>query len=435
MLELYKLVPKLTVGGLVMSFKGIIVICLLLLLIGSGSIAAAQGGVSINFTFAVSDAEVVSKSIAMAKNVSAFVDSNNNGIIDRVLFDGEEIGTDIDLGNAVGFSFQDESNLVFYPTNIGWLPKSGTYEVIGFIHHWDDTVNRFVALLIHQEENYNTSEGITVYIIDQAGVRVGSLFYSFLEKALLRHTEPYAKWIETGQDFAVGTSPTVSNFILIGKDLGLMDTVLVINLSLVSAAIPPGQDVEIRTSEPAVIQESRGKLGDWNTLTGLDFSGSSTRASALVDGKTVSGKILVDQAQGIAYRDNRQVVFYPSDLTTLPAAPAEGVNWQILGLMHYFDGEGHVNTMMAVLLGQRAGEETTGGAIVRFVDNTGLSVGMPSHQFYPRRSIKLMGSQDKWDTTKYNWALGVPARADNEICIVKDLGITDKILVVIFKWY
>ena len=404
-----------------MSFKGIIVFCLLLLLIGSGSIAAAQGGVSLNFNFAVSDAEVVSKSMAMTKNVSAFVDSNNNGIIDQVLFDGEKIGTDIDLGNAAGFSFEDESNLVFYPTNVGWLPKSGTYEVIGFVHHWDDTVNRFVALLIHQEENYDTSEGITVYIIDQAGVRVGSLFYSFLEKALLRHTEPYSKWMETGQDFAVGTSPIESNYVLIGKDLGLMDTVLIINLSLISTAVPPGQDVEIRSSEPAVVQESRGKLGDWNALTGLDFSGSSTRVSALVDGKTVSGKILV--------------VFYPSDLTTLPAAPAEGVNWQILGLMHYFDEEEHINTMMAVLLGQSAGEETTGGAIIRFVDNSGLSVGMPMHQFYPRRSIKLMGSQEEWDTTKYNWALGVPARADNEIGIVKDLGITDKILVVVFKWY
>lgn len=423
-------------GGLVMSFKGIIVSCLLLIIIGSGSIASAQRGVSLNFRFAVSDDAVVKKSIALAKDVSAFVDTNDNGVIDKVLFDGEEIGTDIDMTDAVGFSFQDESKVVFYPTNVKWLPKSGTYEVIGFIHHWDDKVNRFVALLIHQDENYDTSEGITVYIIDQAGVRVGSLFYSFLDKAFLRYTAPYTKWIKTGQDFAVGTSPTVSNYMLLGKDLGLMDTVLVINLSLVSAAIPPGQDMEVRSSEPAVVQESRGKLGDWDTMTGLDFSGSSTHVSALVNGEKVSGNILVDQAQGIAYGDNRYVVFYPTDLTNLPAAPAEGVNIQMLGLMHYFDEDGRINTILAVLIAQMAGEETTThGTVVRFVDNAGLSVGAPMHKFHSRRSIKLMGSFQKWDTTKYNWALGVPERLNNEISIIKDLGITDKILVVNFEWY
>ena len=63
-----------------MSFKGIIVSCLLLLVIGSGSIAAAQGGVSLSFRFAISSQEAVNDSNEMAKNTSAFVDGNNDGI-------------------------------------------------------------------------------------------------------------------------------------------------------------------------------------------------------------------------------------------------------------------------------------------------------------------------------------------------------------------
>jgi hypothetical protein len=49
-----------------MSFKGIIVSCLLLLVIGNGSIAAAQGGVSLSFRFAVSSQEAVNDSNEMA---------------------------------------------------------------------------------------------------------------------------------------------------------------------------------------------------------------------------------------------------------------------------------------------------------------------------------------------------------------------------------
>jgi len=418
-----------------MSFKGIIVSCLLLLILSSGSIVVAQEGVSLNFMFVTSNDEAVQKSRGAVKNVSAFIDTDNDGIVDQVNFDGEEIAVDIDMDSVVGFPFEDGSKVVFYPTNLGWLPAPGTYEVVGFVHQWNDKTNRFVSILIHQDENYDTSEGITAYIIDQAGVMVGSLYYAFMEKGFLRYTDPYKEWMETGEDFAIGTSKTVSNYVLLGKDLGLMDNVLVINMSLVSTAIPPGQDIAIRSSDSTVVAESKGRLGSWGALGSPDFSSGTSRVSVKVDEDTINGNILMDQGQGITYHGNRYAVFYPSDMTALPVSPAEGTNWEILGLLHYFDDDGEISSLLAVLIGQVAGDETTSGARMRVVDNAGLAVGSPEHFFFPRRSVKVMGSNNLWDTQKYNWALGIQEDSGNKIIIVKDLGIIDKILIMGFNWY
>jgi hypothetical protein len=384
--------------------------------------------------FTAVDDQVVEKSLAMNKAPSAFVDTDQDGIPNEVHFDGDVIPVTIASENTIGFSFEDGAKMAYYPSTLEALPRSGTYEVLGFLHHWDAGANRFVAILLHQHENYETSDGVTIYIIDRAGIRVGSLFYTFMEKAFLRYTPPYKQWLDTGYDFAVGSSPLASNYAIIGKELGLMDTVLVINLSLTTEAVPPGQDLVIRANEPEVIGESLSQLGAWGAFGG-DGGEGSIFSSINVKGEVVSGRIDISKAQGFSYRNGRNTVFYPTDLNSLPAPIPTGINWELLGFLHYFSDDGSVNTTLAVVLGQRAGDETSLGALVRFIDNAGLEVGSPMHKFFPRRDVTAMGTFKRWQETGNSWALGRRDGADNTLYITWDLGIIDKILVMSFLWY
>jgi hypothetical protein len=420
-----------------MSFRGLILISLLLVLISSGAFAQEDEGIGLNFSFIISDDTIVSRSVAMEKNPSAFVDTNGDGLFDQVTFGGAVINSTMDQSAAIGFTFDDGAKMVFYPTLLGRLPAAGTYEIIGFLHRWQDNDNQLVAILAYQSEGYETSDGISIYIIDRAGVRVGSLFHAFLDKAFLRYTAPYQKWMETGQDFGVATSPVSSRYALVAKDLGLMDTVLIVNMSLVETSLPPQQDLKIRANEPAVIQESRSKMGVWDSFILPANSSGAVPVSVKVDGKTISSKVYVDRAQGFAYRDNRYVVFYPNDITRLPTARDEGVNWELLGLLHYFDDEGKVNSLIGVLLGQAEGEETTLGARIRYIDNTGTDIGKPKFEFKPRRSIRIMGTFSRWSEAedKEVWAAGHRDGQDRVFFLVWDLGITDKMLVTEFQWY
>ncbi len=419
-----------------MSFRGLILISLLLVILSSGAYAQNES-INLNFSFIISDDAVVARSIAMNKNPSAFADTNGDGVYDQVTFGGTVIDSTVDLPAALGFSFEDGAKMAYYPTLLGRLPSAGTYEIIGFLHYWHGDMNWLVAILAYQSEGFETSDGISVYIIDQAGIRVGSLFQAFLDKAFLRYTQPYKKWMETGEDFAVATSPVASNYVLIAKDLGLMDSVLVVNLSLISSTLPPGQDLKIRSNDPAVLQESRAKMGVWNVFSLPADASGTVAVNIRFGGETISANVNIDKAEGFAYRDNRFAVFYPTNLSGLPTAPAKGVKWQLMGLLHYFDSDGNVNSMIAVLLGQTEGEETTVGAKVKFIDNAGIDIGSPRFEFKPRRAVRVMSTFERWgeEQNHKTWGIGRFENQDKFFYLVWDLGITDKMLVIEFQWY
>ena len=416
-----------------MSFRGAILISLLFLVAAATPVSAQGEGVKLNFTYAKSEENVVQKSQTLEKVTSAFADTDGDGIYDQVTFDGQVIDAKVDVEDAQGFSFVDGTKVVFYPTRVRWLPKSGTYEALGFLHKWGTDMSQLVAILIHQDENYETSEGITIYVVNRAGTRVGSLFFAFWEKAGLRYTPPYQKWMQTGHDFAIGTSPTVANYILMGKDLGLVDTVLVLNVSFSSAPAPTGQDLEVRRPEPDVVQESLKMPDTWNVFSGATDTGIFTNVK-LPDG-VVSGKVLVEKAQGLSYADGRKIVFYPTALSTLPTPPETGIKWEVLGFMHYFDDYGTINGTLSVLLGQMAGDATSMGTRVKIVDNTGMEVGRPEMLFFSTRSVKLMASYENWADTGNNFAIGFRDGVSNVIHIAKDLGLIDKILIIRYKLY
>jgi hypothetical protein len=417
-----------------MSFRGAILICLLLLLLAGDAIAQALGeGLRLDFNFAISEESVVDKSKTMEKLGSAFVDTNGDGIYDQVKYDGADIEARVDIEDAQGFSFADGTKMAFYPTRLMWLPRPDTYEVIGFLHHWDEYRSNLVAVLAHQDKNYETSEGITIYVIDRAGVRVGSLFYSFMEKSFLRYTVPYQKWMQTGTDFAIGTSPTVSNYFLMGKDLGLVDNVLVINVSLSTAPMPTGQDFELRKPEMSVVQESLTRPDTWNAFSGP--TGGGVFRTVRFDNEVITATIQPDKAHGFSFGNGRYAVFYPSTLNSLPTPPTKGINWELFGFVHYFDEDGKINALLAVLFGQLAGDETTFGMRVKFVDNAGIETGQPSYMFFPRRSVRNMSTYQYWEDAGTDFALGYSEAIKSKLYLVKDLGLVDKIFVISYPLY
>jgi len=418
-----------------MSFKGTVLITLFFFLLAGTALAGAkqEEELKLEFTFAVSEPNVVEKSKELQKSTSAFVDNNKDGLYDEVHFDGQVIEAKVDVEDAEGFSFADGTKMAYFPTRLNRLPAPGTYEVLGFLHHWGEDLNRLVAIIIREDKDYETSEGITVYVIDRSGVRVGALFYIFMEKSFLRYVEPYQKWVQTGIDFAIGTSPTVSNYFLMGKDLGLVDTVLVINLSLSGAPTPPGQDLEVRKSEPGVVKESLTIHDTWGVFSGPGEGGIFSTVN--LKGDSVSGKIDVDKAEGLSFGDGRSLVFYPSTLDALPASPAEGTNWEIFGFVHYFDKDGKINTVLAVLLGQVAGDETSNGMRVKVVDNAGIEVGIPRYSFFPIRAMKNLSSYPTWEKSGNDFAIGFAENIRNRFYLAKDLGLIDKMLVISYQLY
>lgn len=416
-----------------MSFRGAILIGVLFLVMVVTPVSAQEEGVKLSFTFAISEGNVVQKSQELEKVKSAFDDTDGDGIFDKIYFDGQTIDVQVDVEDAQGFSFADGTKIAFLPTRVRWLPKPGTYEAIGFLHKWGGGINQLVAILIQQNENYETSEGVSVYVVNRSGVRVGSLFYAFMDKAVLRYTPPYQRWMQTGHDFAIGTSPTVSNYMLMGKDLGLVDTVLILNMSLSTAPAPSGQDFEIRKPEPGVVKESLAMPDVWNVFTGAGSSGLFN--SVKLPDSTASGTILVDKAVGMAYQDGRKIVFYPSTLNSLPSSPETGVNWEVLGFLHYFDDSSETNCLLSVLLGQAAGDATSQGTRVKIVDNTGMAVGRPGIAFFSSRAVKLMGSYHNWEESGNDFAIGYQEGVSNVINITKDLGLIDKTMVIKFKLY
>ena len=73
--------------------------------------------------------------------------------------------------------------------------------------------------------------------------------------------------------------------------------------------------------------------------------------------------------------------------------------------------------------------------LIGVIPAAGLNVGIPKHRFFPRRSVKLMLTYEKWEATNLNWALGYSEGTNSKIQIIKDLGIIDSILVIRFDWY
>jgi hypothetical protein len=431
----FDFIKQILSGRAAMSFRGAVLISLFFfLLAGTASAGAKQDEeLKLDFTFAITEPNVVEKSKELQKSISAFVDNNKDGVYDEVHFDGQVIEAKVDVEDAQGFSFSDGTKMAFFPTQLNRLPAPGTYEVIGFLHHWSEDMSRVVAILIREDKDYETSEGITVYVIDRSGVRVGALFYMFMEKGLLRYTEPYQKWMQTGIDFAIGTSPTVSNYFLMGKDLGLVDTVLIFNVSLSGGPTPAGQDFELRRPEPGLIKESLSRPDTWGVFSGGGEGGVFSTVN--LKGESISGDIQVDKAQGLSFGDGRSLVFYPSTLDALPASPAEGINWGLLGFVHYFDKDGKIDTMLGVLLGQVAGDETSLGLRVKVVDNAGMEVGMPKFSFFPSRAVRNISSYSTWEQSGNDFSLGFVENIRNRFYLTKDLGLIDKMLVIRYQLY
>jgi len=189
------------------------------------------GGVanSQDFLLIPSDPEVVAASLRNASIINVFEDTNGDGIFDAITINGKRLTSQLRIGDAQGFQYEDERNIVLYPANWTGLPKPGESAILGFIHYFDEkNLSTYLAIVGEQAPGDDTTNGFAVFFYDSAGLRVGAPTTMFMEKARLRAIPIYQEWVQLGKDFGIGSNPINSQFFVMAKDLGLTDDILVV---------------------------------------------------------------------------------------------------------------------------------------------------------------------------------------------------------------
>jgi hypothetical protein len=188
------------------------------------------------------------------------------------------------------------------------------------------------------------------------------------------------------------------------------------------------QDFILRENEPDVLQQSLERQDITNIFE--DRDGDGVYDALTLNGRFISGRMRMSDAQGFRFEDGRAIVVYPTDWSGLPA-PGDSA---LLGFIHYFDEE-KISTYLAIVAEQAAGDDTTHGLAVFFYDSSGLRVGAPSTMFMEKALLRPLPIYQQWVEKGVDFGIGSNPVNSQVFVYAKDLGLTDLVLIVMYQLY
>lgn len=201
---------------------------------------------------------------------------------------------------------------------------------------------------------------------------------------------------------------------------------------LFTCGVANSQDFLIRDNQQDVVDLSRALSDVINVFE--DSNEDGIYDTLTVHGDRITGRIKVADAEGFQYEDQRYIVIYPTDFLGLP----EPGTSELLGFIHYFsdeDSEQGLSTYIAIVAEQATGDDTTQGLAVYFYDSAGLRVGAPTSLFMEKARLRSIPIYQEWVEGGKDFGIGSNPVNSQFFVYIKDLGLTDHILVVLYQLY
>jgi hypothetical protein len=192
------------------------------------------------------------------------------------------------------------------------------------------------------------------------------------------------------------------------------------------------QDFLIRDNDPTVVALSSELSDVINVFE--DTNGDGIYDALTVHGDYITGSMKVVEAEGFKYEDGRNIVVYPADFMGLPETGTSA----LLGFVHYFsnaDSEDPISTYIAIVAEQALEDDTTKGMAVYFYDSAGLRVGAPVSIFMEKARLRSIPIYQEWAEAGKDFGIGSNPQNSQFFVYIKDLGLTDHILVVLYQLY
>ncbi|MCX6646802.1 MAG: hypothetical protein NTY09_10695 [bacterium] len=207
---------------------------------------------------------------------------------------------------------------------------------------------------------------------------------------------------------------------------------LVILIILLTCSVANSQDFLIRDNDEAVVALSSELSDVINVFE--DTNGDGVYDALTVHGDRITGTIKISEAEGFQYEDGRNIAVYPADFMGLPDPGTSA----LLGFIHYFsnaDSEDPISTYIAMVAEQALEEDTTRGMSVYFYDSAGLRVGAPVSIFMEKARLRSIPIYQEWAEAGKDFGIGSNPQNSQFFVYIKDLGLTDHILVVLYQLY
>ena len=201
---------------------------------------------------------------------------------------------------------------------------------------------------------------------------------------------------------------------------------------LITCGVANSQDFLIRDNDEAIVAMSATVSDILNVFE--DTNDDGVYDALTVHGDRITGTIKVEEAEGFKYEDGRNIVIYPSDFMGLP----EPGTSELLGFIHYFSAENseeNISTYIAIVAEQAADEDTTRGMGVYFYDSAGLRVGAPTSLFMEKARLRSIPIYQEWVEGGKDFGIGSNPMNSQFFVYIKDLGLTDHILIVLYQLY
>lgn len=197
---------------------------------------------------------------------------------------------------------------------------------------------------------------------------------------------------------------------------------------LLTCGVAYTQDILIRMSDPDVVDLSGENVDVINVFE--DTNEDGVYDTLTIHGERISGTLRLGDAEGFQYEDSRYIVIYPADFMGLPEPGTSA----LLGFIHYFDNES-LSTYLAIVAEQALDEPTTHGMSVQFYDTAGLRVGAPTSLFMEKARLRNLPIYQEWREGGKDFGIGSNPINSQFFVYIKDLGLTDHILIVLYQLY
>lgn len=204
--------------------------------------------------------------------------------------------------------------------------------------------------------------------------------------------------------------------------------ILSILIILMTCGVAYTQDILIRESDPDVVDLSGENVDVINVFE--DTNDDGVYDTLTISGERISGRLRLGDAEGFQYEDNRYIVIYPADIMGLPEPGTSA----LLAFIHYFDNE-NLSTYLAIVAEQVEDETTTQGMSVHFYDTAGLRVGAPTSLFMEKARLRNLPIYQEWAEGGKDFGIGSNPVNSQFFVYIKDLGLTDHILIVLYQLY
>jgi len=201
---------------------------------------------------------------------------------------------------------------------------------------------------------------------------------------------------------------------------------------LFTCGIANSQDFLIRDNEEEVVNLSLELADVINVFEDTNEDGIYDTLN--IHGDRITGRIKLSDAEGFQYEDKRYIVIYPTDFSGLP----EPGTSELLGFIHYFsdeESEQDLSTYIAIVAEQAVDEDTTQGLGVYFYDSAGLRVGAPTSLFMEKARLRSIPIYQEWVEGGKDFGIGSNPSNSQFFVYIKDLGLTDVILIVLYQLY